>query len=48
MLAYAGKASFEIRPISLSEHILETTHHLTATISKKVKFDLHLGTVFPL
>ena len=43
MLAYAGKASFEIRPISFSEHILETTHHLTATISKKVAFDFHLG-----
>jgi two-component system, cell cycle sensor histidine kinase and response regulator CckA len=47
MLAYAGKASFEIRPISLSEHILETTHHLTATISKKVVFDLHLGDDLP-
>jgi len=47
MLAYAGKASFEIRPISLSEHILETTHHLTATISKKVAFDLHLGDGLP-
>ena len=47
MLAYAGKASFEIRPISLSEHILETTHHLTATISKKVSFDLHLGDGLP-
>jgi PAS domain S-box-containing protein len=47
MLAYAGKASFEIRPISLSEHILETTHHLTATISKKVTFDLHLGDGLP-
>jgi two-component system cell cycle sensor histidine kinase/response regulator CckA len=47
MLAYAGKASFEIRPISLSEHILETTHHLTATISKKVSFDLRLGDGLP-
>ncbi len=47
MLAYAGKASFEIRPISLSEHILETTHHLTATISKKVAFELHLGDGLP-
>ena len=47
MLAYAGKASFEIRPISLSEHILETTHHLTATISKKVVFDLRLGDSLP-
>jgi len=47
MLAYAGKASFEIRPISLSEHILETTHHLTATISKKVTFDLRLGDGLP-
>lgn len=47
MLAYAGKATFEIRPISLSEHILETTHHLTATISKKVTFDLHLGDGLP-
>jgi PAS domain S-box-containing protein len=47
MLAYAGKASFEIRPISLSEHILETTHHLIATISKKVAFDLRLGDDLP-
>ena len=47
MLAYAGKASFEIRPISLSEHILETTHHLTATISKKVAFELQLGDGLP-
>jgi PAS domain S-box-containing protein len=47
MLAYAGKASFEIRPISLSEHILETTHHLAATISKKVTFDLRLGDGLP-
>ena len=47
MLAYAGKASFEIRPISLSEHILGTTHHLTATISKKVAFDLRLGDGLP-
>ena len=47
MLAYAGKASFEIRPISLSEHILETTHHLTATISKKVAFDLRLADGLP-
>lgn len=47
MLAYAGKASFEIRPVSLSEHILETTQHLTATISKKVAFDLHLGDGLP-
>jgi len=47
MLAYAGKANFEIRPISLSEHILETTHHLTTTISKKVSFDLRLGDGLP-
>jgi PAS domain S-box-containing protein len=47
MLAYAGKASFEIRPISLSEHILETTHHLTATISKKVTFELQLEDGLP-
>jgi len=47
MLAYAGKATFEIRPISLSEHILETTHHLTATISKKVRFDLRLEDGLP-
>ncbi|MCI0418976.1 MAG: response regulator, partial [Acidobacteria bacterium] len=47
MLAYAGKASFEIRPISLSEHILESTHHLTATISKKVAFDLRLEEGLP-
>ena len=47
MLAYAGKARFEIRPIYLSEHILETTPHLTAAVSKKVTFDLRLSEGLP-
>ncbi len=47
MLAYAGKASFEIRPIDLSDHIRENAHHLTATVSKKVSFRFELGEGLP-
>lgn len=47
MLAYAGKASFSIQPIDLSQHIRETVTLLTSAMSKNVSFQLALGENLP-
>ncbi len=47
MLAYAGKANFEIQPIDLSQHISETVTLLTSAMSKNVLFQLALGENLP-
>ena len=47
LLAYAGRASIERRPLDLSEHIREITHLLQASISKKVDLRLELGEGLP-
>lgn len=47
MLAYAGRANFEIHPIDISGHIRETISLLTSAISKKVSLRLELAERLP-
>jgi PAS domain S-box-containing protein len=47
MLAYAGRASFEMQAINLGELIEEMGHLLKTTISKKALLNLHLEQGLP-
>lgn len=43
MLAYSGKAAFDVRPLDLNEVVHENAHLLRACIPKLVQLDLRLG-----
>jgi len=43
MLAYSGKAAFDVRPLDLNEVVEENAHLLRACIPKLVHLDLRLG-----
>jgi PAS domain S-box-containing protein len=47
MLAYAGRAHFDVRPLSLSEVIREMGHLLDASISKKARVEYELAPELP-
>ena len=47
LLAYAGRAGVERRPIDLSENIREIAHLLTTSIPKKVTLELQLNEGLP-
>jgi signal transduction histidine kinase len=48
MLAYSGRASFDIRQINLSELVAENAHLFRACISKIVVLNVHLDHDLPL
>jgi len=48
MLAYSGKASFDVRRINLSELVAENAHLFRACISKIVVLNVHLGNGLPV
>ena len=47
LLAYSGKAHFDVRPIDLSAHVREIAHLLEASIAKKVQLRLELADDLP-
>ncbi len=47
LLAYAGKGSFETRPIDLSEHVREIGSLLQAAVPKKISLRFDLGSDLP-
>ena len=47
MLAYAGRAHFDVRPLSLSDVIREMGHLLDASISKKARVEYELAPELP-
>ena len=48
MLAYSGKARFEVRRLNLNELVEENAHLFRACISKIVGFNVHLDRALPL
>ncbi|PKN40948.1 MAG: hypothetical protein CVU63_12795, partial [Deltaproteobacteria bacterium HGW-Deltaproteobacteria-20] len=47
LLAYSGKAKFEVRPLDLSAHVQEISHLMQACISKKSDLRLELTPDMP-
>ncbi|HEX2658701.1 MAG TPA: response regulator, partial [Polyangia bacterium] len=47
MLAYAGRAQVEVRPIDLSAHVREIAALLGTSVSKRVRLHLDLATQLP-